>query len=420
MSTSGFVRIILIMALLSSSCSSELQDKTNVETTVDAAIQATISYPTPTPDVEATITASVEATITANESRYSVSDQDVRTGSMNDSGNPINGLSTLDQDSDNYKLESLDYEKDFEPNAQPATKVTPWGKLECPETEPERSFDYFPIQPEYLDAIKPMGYMAGSHVTPVDHIYLRHKQWGVQNPTIAVVNPLEGKVVSISRMPNIHDREDYFIVISHSCTLFTIFIHAGALAQDFRDVVGVLEPGDNWSGSAPVSSGEKITDAGKSTLDMMVADFNTTLPGFIVPEHYDSEPWKIHVVDVFDLYTEPLRSELLTLNPRKVIPYGGKIDYDEIGLLVGNWFLEGTMGYNNGVHHYWEAHLAFVYDYIDPLQIRISIGRGVDAMNAQCKMCSGVFGLRGNSPDPRNISSGSGQVALELVAISSI
>jgi hypothetical protein len=75
---------------------------------------------------------------------------------------------------------------------------------------------------------------------------------------------------------------------------------------------------------------------GGRTLDFSVVNSEVTLPGFIVPEHYAAEAWKIHVVDPFDYSDEPLRSQLLALNVRTAEPRGGGLTMTsvEAGLVV--------------------------------------------------------------------------------------
>ena len=121
------------------------------------------------------------------------------------------------------------------------------------------------------------------------------------------------------------------------------------------------------------------------------------------------DPQKPHVVDPFDYVDEPLRTKLLSFNPRKVKPLGGQIDYDIDGKLVGNWYREGTGGYAglNRRWDYWVGHLTFAYHHIDPSQIIISIG-DVDGRARQ-------FAVHGNSPDPARISVADGLVKYSLI-----
>ena len=297
---------------------------------------------------------------------------------------------------------------------------TPLGRVRCGTQEVPRQFSHFPIDPERVREIEPMGRMAGSHVTPTSHMYLYHDEWGDENPDIDVVSPADARLIHLGRMPGSFEREDYFVTLAHSCTLFTIYIHAGALAPRIAREVGILQPGENWHGDIPLQAGDLVTKASKWTLDFLVADTTTMLPGFVVPEHYQGEAWKVHVVDPFDFYSEPLRGILLSKNPRTAEPRGGKIDYDIDGRLVGNWFLEGTQDYSGGTKgqggEYWIGHLTFAYDYIDPDEIRISIGADVGIPSEACRVCAGVYSVRGNSPDPADISVESGLVKLELVA----
>ena len=80
-------------------------------------------------------------------------------------------------------------------------------------------------------------------------------------------------------------------------------------------------------------------------------------------------------------------------------PRGGKTDFDIDGRLVGNWFLEG--GENPGE----AARLAFVFDYLDPTQVRIPIGGMVEGRG---------WGIAGNAPDPSDVTTASGIIKYEI------
>ena len=94
------------------------------------------------------------------------------------------------------------------------------------------------------------------------------------------------------------------------------------------------------------------------------------------------------------------------------------------GRLVGNWFREGTEDYVAGretygspvVTPYWAGHLAIAYDHVDPEQIRISIGTDF-ATDEECHYCIGAYGVRGNIPDPAEVSTETGLVKYELVGL---
>jgi hypothetical protein len=174
-------------------------------------------------------------------------------------------------------------------------------------------------------------------------------------------------------------------------------------------------PGENAEVRIPVSAGQLLGWIGGRTLDFSVVNSEVTLSGFIVPEHYAAEAWKIHVVDPFDYSDEPLRSQLLALNVRTAEPRGGEIDYDIDGRLIGNWFVEGTGGYG-GVgftepepdRPYAYTHFSIVPDAIDPTTYTISIGSLLPNQSNQ-------FGILGNAPDPAQVSVETGLVVYELV-----
>ena len=199
-------------------------------------------------------------------------------------------------------------------------------------------------------------------------------------------------------------------------------------------VTGKLEGGSQgWSvpyggTPIPVKAGQVIGKVGAQGIDFSVHDTRVTLEGLQVPEHYQGEAWKIHTVDPFDYFEEPVRSQLLEKNPRKTAPYGGRIDYDIKGRLVGNWFLEGTVDYGGGGSQqpsdfcgnrpcpYWNGHLAIAYDHIDSQQVRISSGAETGISQQACHICQGAYGVKGNGPDPTSVDTGSGLIKYDLVA----
>jgi hypothetical protein len=150
-----------------------------------------------------------------------------------------------------------------------------------------------------------------------------------------------------------------------------------------------------------VKEGEEVGRIGGQTVDFAVYDYTKILPGFTVPEHYLTESWKLHVVDPFQYFKEPVRSQLLALNPRQAAPRQGKIDYDQDGKLVGTWFKEGNNGFGSTggtAPSPWRGHLSFVYDYIDPTLIEVSIGD----YGGQSKQ----FAVKTNGPNPASIGEG--------------
>ena len=207
-------------------------------------------------------------------------------------------------------------------------------------------------------------------------------------------------------MPGAKEGEDFRVIIQHTCTISSIYIHIDFLSEKIakyilgKEYVGVR---------IPVEAGEFIGYYA-TNVDYNVVDEEVTLQGFVVPEHYEGEPWKIHVPDTYEYFNEPARSEIIAKSLRTAEPISGKIDYDIDGRLVGNWFLEGTNGYSGiDLERYWIGHLAIAYDAYDPDRIVFSIGNYEGKDSKQ-------FGVKGNSPDPASISVSDGLVTYELVS----
>ncbi|MCL0044552.1 hypothetical protein M1N24_03355 [Dehalococcoidia bacterium] len=326
--------------------------------------------------------------------------------------------------------------KSLDPPSAKENRDAIFGTFPCRGSDSSKFISsFYPI--DSIIGILPMGKMGGSHVTPTDHLYIqRNPNPKKAQDTEYVVAPADGAIVKIARFPedNTYIRDvdnpekvpDYRVIVMHSCTFFTIFIHLGELAPSIAAVTGEIEKGRAWTGSrnAPilVKAGDPIAKFGGQMMDWSVHDSNTTLRGFVVPDHYESEPWKIHTVDPFQFYEEPLRAALRSKVVRTVEPTAGKIDYDIEGSIAGNWFLEGTVDYSGAgtgldAPSYWNGHLSIAYGYIEPSQIRISIGLDmVIDTNNDCRVCRGAYGVKDNSPDPSTVTAETGLVRYELMS----
>jgi hypothetical protein len=157
----------------------------------------------------------------------------------------------------------------------------------------------------------------------------------------------------------------------------------------------------------PVSAGEVIGEY-SGAVDYNIVDEDVALAGFVNPDSYAAEPWKIHVPDPFDYFTDTVRGELLSMCLRTAAPAGGKIDHDIDGRLVGNWFQEGTNGYGGlDQSEYWVGHLAVAYNSVDPNHVTVSLGH----FEGEPRQ----FGVLGNAPDPAEVGIEDGLVVYELV-----
>lgn len=284
--------------------------------------------------------------------------------------------------------------------------------------EREVSFENAPLAMDKLGYIIPMGQMSDGHVTPTDHVYLAPAVQSVPDNTYDVYMPAKGTVVSVGAMPAqyIGDKnqqtapEDHRVVIAHNCRYYSIFIHIHQLSDALKQAVGTLQPNENKMINLELNAGDKLGKIGGSPFDWSLLDVTKRLTGFITPSLYKGENWKVHVIDPLTVYTGTLRDELIAKSLRSSEPYGGKIDYDIRGALVGNWFREGTNGYEGAaMDRYWDGHLAVVPDHIDPTSTIVSIG------NWEGK--ASQMAVKGKV-DPAKVTKATGPVKYELIGLS--
>jgi len=278
-----------------------------------------------------------------------------------------------------------------------------------------------PLKMEDLGYIRPMGAMLDAHVTPTDHVYVGPVKTDVPDNTYPVLMPSDGKVVLVGRMPEefVGDRkdvklaqEDHRIVITHNCRYSSIYIHVHKLSDAVKKQVGDIKPNENKNISVDLKAGDVVGYIGGSTFDWTLTDAQTKLTGYITPDLYKNESWKINTISPFDLYTGELKSQMEAKSIRTVPPVGGKIDYDQPGKLIGNWFRSGTNGYAGANRErYWDGHLAVVPDYIDPTYSVVSIGNWQGAAQQ--------FAVKDRT-NPANVSAQNGMVKFELVKLNYI
>ena len=277
--------------------------------------------------------------------------------------------------------------------------------------------------------IQPMGLMIGGHVTPIDHGYF-YVKGAIANPPrpTPVFAPMNGNISVVSLTvrngdpgaaagsPQRAAYDDYGLTIEATCTFRVRFSNMVGLAGPLGEKVGHLAGNQSTMPNYSVKAGELIGYTGSATdrgIDVWVENDSSTLTGFIDPAQYTStEAWKTHVVDLFQYTKEPLRDQLLALDERDASPRWGKIDYDQDGKLVGNWFKVATGGYGgnkNGGAGYWDGHLSVVYNGNDPEQIEVSFGDYAGQPEQ--------FAVIDNSPDPATVTQSTGLVKYELGSI---
>tara|TARA_Y100001960_G_scaffold164708_1_gene172939 strand:+ start:261 stop:2249 length:1989 start_codon:yes stop_codon:yes gene_type:complete len=237
----------------------------------------------------------------------------------------------------------------------------------------EVTFEHSPMRFEDFSTIKPYGAVSGAHVTPIDHMYFAMADRSLGRDSYEVRAIQDGVIYDLSpRDINVDTGEakerEWRMDIAHTCTFHSYFDLLTSVHPDILEEWEPTQGGENgpWDG-IPIKSGQVVGRIGGQTLDFGVYDYEKVLTGFIYPEHYEREPWKIHTVDPFPYFPEEIREILLERNLRKVEPLSGKIDHDIDGTLSGNWFELNTNWYG-GVNpsKYWSGHLSIAPDYIDP------------------------------------------------------
>ncbi|HEU5187804.1 MAG TPA: hypothetical protein VFT87_04865, partial [Candidatus Saccharimonadales bacterium] len=270
-------------------------------------------------------------------------------------------------------------------------------------------FGVSPMDPKDVGIILPYGGMVGAHVTPIDHMYFSPVVFNSPRDTYEVRAMADGLITGISeRTQNVSDvnngspkKAEYQMKFWYTCDFASYYDLVTSLSPRLKAEFDAHRNGSYASVQIKVKAGEVVGRIGGQTLDFAVYDYTKILPGFIVPEHYLAESWKLHVVDPFQYFTEPVKSQLLALDVRQAEPREGKLDYDLDGKLVGTWFKEGNNGFGEtGGQNAapWRAHLSFVYDSIDPSMLIVSIGD----YGGQSQQ----FAVKGNTPDPATVSEG--------------
>ena len=252
-------------------------------------------------------------------------------------------------------------------------------------------FNHPPVNLDKIGWIVPLGSMSGNHVTPVDHQYYR----AAHDNQIEVYSPAAGLVTTIERMGRWEEqRSDWRLIIRHTCSIESIFIHIDELTPKLA--AGVAKTRRSARVRIPVSPGE-IVGFYDHNVDYNVVDRDITIGLLNHKSFANAEPWKIHVQDPFVYFNQKLQRKMAALSLRDQKPYGGKIDYDIEGRLIGMWFKEGTNGYagagpNRFAYH--QGHLAIAPHHLDPSYTVVSFGTfGKDTSGRQ-------FGIRGKNLDP--------------------
>jgi len=271
------------------------------------------------------------------------------------------------------------------------------------------SLSVSPMKAEDISSIIPYGMMIFQHVTPIDHQYFAPLSYDSPRDAYEVRAPADGHIVAIQHRTSDYSSfshgkatDEYRVIIDYSCTFLSYFDLLTSLSPDIQSQVGKEA---NAQVNIPVKAGQVIGRIGGQTLDFAVWDTTKKLSGFLVPDHYKGEAWKIYTADPLDYATPGLKAFMMSHNPRKAPPTSGKIDYDIDGKLAGNWFVKGQDGYSvndQNNHESWKGHFAFAPNNYDPTLWEISSGAwGTNG---------GQFALSSSQPSPVTVGVSSGLI----------
>lgn len=227
----------------------------------------------------------------------------------------------------------------------------------------ETTFTHLPMNEADFSFLIPYGLTVGGHVTPIDHQYFTPTVFNSAKDTYPVYAMADSQITSVEIHPT-----RIRLVFTVSCTFFYYY-----------DLLTSVQPGID-SAHLPISvkAGQLIGHIGGQTLDFAVWNTKKPLSGFVNPDSYRAEAWKIYTDNPFAYYASDLRKIVEAKDPRTVAPIQGKIDYDVDGKLIGNWFLAGSGGYNNNSvapgGTYWGGHLSIAPDLYDPSATVVSVG----------------------------------------------
>ena len=281
-------------------------------------------------------------------------------------------------------------------------------------------FTYSPMRPEDVGSVQPYGIMVGAHVIQTDHGYFAPIIFNSPRDAYPVYAIADGYIVRAShRGQSVGDgpktaSDEYQLLVEYTCTFYSYYDLLTSLVGDVADKVGKLEGFANKEARIPIKAGQEIGRIGGQTVDFGVWNFELEPAHVANPASYKDHLDRLYLDDMYKYFAEPVKSQLIALSARVVEPKSGTINYDIDGKLVGNWFREGSNGFAGSQNNrseagqrYWDGHLTIAYDYVDPSSIKFSIG------NYQGEAAQ--FAVKGNAPDPKDVSAESGMIRYELV-----
>jgi hypothetical protein len=278
-------------------------------------------------------------------------------------------------------------------------------------------FEHLPID---LTGVSSFVAMGDPNVTPKDHggFPLKNPYTLPANvPVIAVrsgVIILAGRgtrYVNASWSPyNGQAYDDYQLRLKISENVVVNYAHVSALNFNILPTLEDLEADETGHEvQIVVESGDTLGWVGPHpAMDFSVTDFSLKL-NFLNPSRYPG--YHIYAADIYNYLKSPLLDQMVNIAARDAPPWGGKVDYDIEGRIIGNWFLLGTTSFIQ-----WSRQLAIVYDNLHSERIFISDGSPMqDVPGFQDPGRPDIWWVKGNTPRPENVGVAEGIVKYTLI-----
>jgi len=300
------------------------------------------------------------------------------------------------------------------------------GSIGC-EGSGSRMLSHYPLKPDDINFIYPLGALTQSHITPVSHNYIFPKRDVVAD----VVAPVDGYVVKMSnRNASEVDTDsiassaaglgtEIHYIIEVSCDFYVVLDHVVDPPEPFLSAVG-----DTFDVRTriPIQAGDLLGRQREGNkVDLSIVDLTRgETTAYVDNMSYYSgeygEPYKLFEQDSFEYLTEPLLTEVIEKSLRTEDPRGGTFAYDVNGTAMGNWFRDGTGGYAGNTElrftNYFAGHLALVPDALSPEELRVSIGDGF-----KDESWGSNWGVIGSAPDFRDVTVSSGPTKFGLESL---
>lgn len=256
-------------------------------------------------------------------------------------------------------------------------------------------FTVIPTQPVAGQSLTALGNLnPPGHVLPTDHVYFY--SWNLaassaqpQPGTRDVYMPATGAV---------------YMVLKQQVPEYKIGYR---VTNDFYFYFDHLIPNTVPKVGDTVFAGTLVgTTSPDAALDLGAFDASVSHSGFLNLTRYTYQT--LHFVSPWQYFTADLQARLYPQVYRMPSESNkdGRCDYGIAGKLVGDWFLHGLSATDSQGSAGQSKTLAFVYDYYDPSQVRISVGGTVGA--------PGVWAVDPAAPRPEVVSVASGPVAYQL------